>query len=135
MSRSGYVDDFDPWAMIRWRGAVSAAIRGRRGQALLRGLADAMDAMPEKRLIADELESQGEHCALGVVGKNRGVDMADIEPDNEHQVSSAFNIAKALAQEIVFINDEACVFDETPEQRWVRVRRWVEDNLIEVGHE
>lgn len=26
MSRSGYVDDCDVWALIRWRGAVKQAI-------------------------------------------------------------------------------------------------------------
>jgi hypothetical protein len=36
MSRSGYSDDLENWSLIRWRGAVASAIRGRRGQAFLR---------------------------------------------------------------------------------------------------
>jgi hypothetical protein len=36
MSRSGYSDDCDGWALIRWRGAVNSAIKGRRGQQALR---------------------------------------------------------------------------------------------------
>lgn len=52
MSRSGYVDDGEQWDMIRWRGAVNSAIRGKRGQAFLRELRDALDAMPEKRLVS-----------------------------------------------------------------------------------
>lgn len=32
MSRCGYSDDYDQWALIRWRGAVESAIRGKRGQ-------------------------------------------------------------------------------------------------------
>lgn len=36
MSRSGYTDEDDIWAMIRWRGAVTSAIRGKRGQQALR---------------------------------------------------------------------------------------------------
>ncbi len=63
MSRSGYSDDLDSWALIRWRGQVASAIRGRRGQAVLRDLLAALDAMPEKALVASELETpQGEVC-------------------------------------------------------------------------
>lgn len=42
MSRSGYTDDCDDqWALIRWRGAVNSAIKGKRGQQALRGRLDA----------------------------------------------------------------------------------------------
>ena len=57
MSRSGYVDEIENWALIRWRGQVASAIRGRRGQRLLRDLLVALDAMPEKELIVHELET------------------------------------------------------------------------------
>lgn len=61
MSRSGYVDDMcDQWAMICYRGAVSSAIRGRRGQAFLREMLAALDAMPEKRLISGALVFDGQ---------------------------------------------------------------------------
>ena len=33
MSRSGYTDECDGWELVRWRGAVNSAIRGKRGQA------------------------------------------------------------------------------------------------------
>lgn len=57
MSRSGYSDDYDGdnWDLIRWRGAVTSAIRGKRGQAFLREALAALDAMPEKQLIAGDL--------------------------------------------------------------------------------
>lgn len=129
MSRSGYVDDLDEWAVIRWRGAVKAALRGRRGQNLLRDLAEAMDDMPKKRLIADDLERQGQYCALGVVGKARGMDLKAIDPHDEYQVADAFNIAMALAKEVVFENDEGGWYNETPEMRWERMRKWVDRNL------
>lgn len=61
MSRSGYVDDMcDEWAMIRYRGAVKSAIRGKRGQAFLREMLAALDAMPEKRLTAGALIFDGQ---------------------------------------------------------------------------
>jgi hypothetical protein len=51
MSRSGYTDDVEySWRSIMWRGRVVSAIRGKRGQALLRDLLAALDAMPDKRL-------------------------------------------------------------------------------------
>ena len=31
MSRSGYEDGLEMWDLIRWRGAVASAIRGKRG--------------------------------------------------------------------------------------------------------
>ena len=62
MSRSGYSEDCDGRELIMWRGAVAAAIRGKRGQRALRELVVALDAMPAKRLITDALEIDGEYC-------------------------------------------------------------------------
>lgn len=132
MSRSDYSEDCDDnWSTIRWRGAVASAIRGKRGQAFLRDLAEAMDAMPVKRLIAEELQADGEFCTIGVLGNARGIDMAKIDPDDADQVADAFGISSAMAREIVYENDERIYFkaNETPEQRWIRMRKWVEDKL------
>ncbi len=128
MSRAGYDDECDGWALIRWRGAVNASIKGKRGQKLLQELATGMDAMPAKRLIANKLVTSGDFCALGVVGCNRGIDLAEIDPEDSVEVAKQFDIADALAREIVFVNDEMGSFKETPEQRWVRVRSWVARN-------
>lgn len=127
MSRSGYSDDSDDnWSFICWRGAVESAIRGKRGQAFLRELLAALDALPERKLIANELEvSDGAVCAIGAVGKARGVDMSKIDPEDMERVAGKFGIADALAKEIVWMNDEAGHWKETPEQRFERVRKWV----------
>lgn len=107
MSRSGYSDDCDGWALIRWRGAVQAAIRGRRGQAMLRELVQALDALPEKRLARDALSTDdGEYCTLGALGRARGLDLAAIDPDDREAVASAFGVAEAMAAEIMFLNDD-----------------------------
>jgi len=107
MSRSGYCDDLDNWDLIRWRGAVASAIRGARGQAMLRELRDALDALPEKRLAADSLvTADGECCALGSLGVARGMDLEPIDPDDREGVAAAFGVAEALAAEIMFLNDE-----------------------------
>lgn len=124
MSRHGYSDDIDEWALIRWRGQVASAIRGKRGQALLTDILAALDAMPEKALIAHELESeQGEVCTLGACGKRRGIDMSKLDPDEPDDVSAVFNAAPQLIREIAYHNDDWP--RETPEARWKRMRAWV----------
>lgn len=134
MSRHDYTEDIDDtWAHIRWRGAVSSAIRGKRGQAFLREMLAELDAMPVKRLIADELQQGGEFCAIGVVGKSRGVDMSDIDPEDAGAVARKFGISPALAREIVYMNDEGLqVFDEiSPERRWQKMRNWVASQITQ----
>ena len=163
MSRAGYYeDDDDPLALGRWRAQVMSATRGRRGQQFLRDLLASLDAMPEKRLITDELEvsleadvkraeawaeitglptkdyhkfykrpetyKDGDVCALGALGRSRGLPVAEINPTNHEQISTAFDIAEPLAREVVYINDE-CGYGETPEARWVRVRAWVSNQI------
>jgi hypothetical protein len=127
MSRSGYSEDLDTWDLIRWRGQVASAIRGKRGQKLLSELVAALEALPDKRLIAGELETEtGELCALGAVGKRRGIDMRNLDPDEPEQVAGAFDIAPQLAREIVYCNDE---YAGSPEQRYERMLRWAKDRL------
>jgi hypothetical protein len=107
MSRSGYSDDCDGWALIRWRGAVKQAINGARGQAMLRELVQALDALPEKRLASGSLvTAEGEYCTLGALGRARGMDMAPIDPEDREAVAKAFGVAEALAAEIMYLNDE-----------------------------
>lgn len=134
MSRSGYSEDYDDeWRLIMWRGAVSSAIRGKRGQKLLRELAANMDAMPDKRLIAHELVRDGDVCALGVVGKARGIEIEKIDPEDSSIVAAKFDIAEALAREIVWVNDEEGRHTEAPEERFRRVRAWVSQHILEAA--
>lgn len=130
MSRSGYSDDLDSWDLIKWRGQVASAIRGKRGQALLRDLVTALDAMPEKSLVAGDLETKdGEVCALGAAGKARGMELSEIDPEDYDAVAKAFDIAHQLAQEIAYENDESGPWDETPEHRWQRMRDWAVSHI------
>lgn len=126
MSRSGYSDIEDNWAIIKYRGQVASAMRGKRGQAFLRDLAKAMDAMPKKALIAHELQNDGCVCAIGSVGQARGVDMSKLDPDDIETVAAKFDVAPQLAREVVYENDEGGGYvRETPEKRWSRMRDWV----------
>lgn len=130
MSRSGYSDDMDDMlALGRWRAQVASAIRGKRGQAFLRELAAAMDAMPEKSLITGDLVTPaGECCTIGVVCKARGLDVCQVDEHAPEEVGNFVGIAHQLAAEIAYENDE---YDrsETPEQRWVRMRAWVAEHI------
>lgn len=132
MSRSGYNEDIDNmWDLIRYRGQVASAIKGKRGQAFLREMIAALDAMPEKRLIAHELRKGGEVCALGSVGVKRGIELEKLDPDDYDTLSGVFGIAHQLVQEIEFENDEVGSYKETPELRWQRIHNWASRNLIE----
>lgn len=124
MSRSGYTEDCENLAM--WRGQVASAIRGKRGQAFLRDLVAALDAMPEKKLIEGDLQDEGGAvCALGALGVKRGLDVESMDTYDYEALGKTFNIAHQLAQEVMFENDEACWRGrETPEERWARVRAW-----------
>jgi hypothetical protein len=130
MSRSGYSDeyDYDPWGLIKWRGAVASAIRGRRGQAFLKEMLQALDVLTDKRLISCELETpDGAVCALGAVGKLRSLDMSGIDPTDRETVAATFGLANALVSEITYENDEGIGYwvNETPEARFQRMRAWV----------
>ena len=130
MNRSGYYYDIDDfWAHIRWRGAVKSAIRGKRGQAFLREMLAAMDAMPSKRLIAHNLQKGGEVCAIGTIGVARGIDMAVIDVEDYDKVADVFGVSAALVREIEYENDDNW-HRETPEGRFVRVRQWAKNQLL-----
>lgn len=128
MSRSGYTEDHDDnWALIKWRGQVASAIRGKRGQAFLKELIEALDTMPEKRLIAWELRKDGQVCALGALGVKRGVDLESLDPYDYDTLSATFGVAHQLVQEIEWINDEV---GRAPEHRWQTVRDWACKQLL-----
>jgi len=132
MSRSGYSEDYgcdNQWDLIRWRGAVASAIRGARGQLFLKEMLAAFDAIEPKRLIANDLIKGGEVCAIGSVGIKRGVDMTKFDPDDREGVAGVFGISPAMAAEIAFENDEGGPYNETPENRYARMRRWIEAQI------
>lgn len=127
MTKSGYTDDYEDTGLLNlYRQAVNRAIHGKRGQSFLRKLRDALDAMPTKRLIVDEIRNDsGDVCALGAVDPHaKGYDADDL--------AQYFGIARSMAAEIVYLNDEADHWRqrETPEQRWTRMRAWVDKQIV-----
>lgn len=139
MSRSGYNDDWNDddranWRMIRYRGAVTSAFRGKRGQAFLKEMQAALEGLPNKRLIANNLMHGGEVCALGAVGVARRKDMRGLKYHDQDECEAAeeiayfFGIANSMAREIMYENDEMG-YKTTPEQRYNRMLRWVESQI------
>lgn len=125
MSRCGYTDDFD-CSDSAWKATCASArarsLSGKRGQAFLKELIAALDSMPVKKLVANSFaRSDGEFCALGVVGNARGLKMDDllyIDDDidnpgcNNELTAKRFGISKSMANEIMYLNDEGLVHDE-----------------------
>ena len=147
MSRSGYSEDCENLGL--WRGAVESAIRGKRGQAFLREMAAALDAMPVKELVANDVVRDSEHvCAMGAVVLARKLDVTEIDVYDAKDTADLLGIAGALAQEIAYENDECgdrvetegppryvggvVHRRETAAERWTRMRKWVDGNLYPV---
>lgn len=128
MSRSGYSEGWDDtWSMICYRGRVTSAVRGKRGQQFFLDLLKALEDMPVKELIAGELEvvegDTSSVCAIGALGRARGMDMSRLDPEDPGPIADAFGIAEVLAREVVYANDEQ--FDRaTPADRWWQMRCW-----------
>lgn len=117
VNRSGYSDDCENWDLIRWRGAVASALGGKRGQATLREIAAALDALPTKELIAESLVNEdGAFCTLGALGHARGIDMTLIDAEDRQSVAEAFGIAEAMAAEIMFVNDK-----HVDDWKWIEI--------------
>jgi hypothetical protein len=106
-----------------WRGMIASASRGKRGQAFFRALVEALDAMPEKRLVEGELETEeGAVCALGALGKAKGVAIGKVDTEDWDRLGELFDISPKLAQEVMFVNDEGGA--RAAENRWKLVRDW-----------
>lgn len=141
MSRSGYSDENEDNTLGLWRGNIDRATCGKRGQVFFRELALALDAMPVKRLVKGELETDdGEVCSLGALRKAKGVALDPLIECDWDELGEAFNVAPMLTQEVMYHNDERGDFDyetqryrdaeETPEQRWARMRKWAAEQII-----
>lgn len=131
MSRHGYTEDDMDWALICWRGQVASAIRGRRGQAMLKSLLAALDAMKHKRLIhGDLITEEGDCCAIGALLRERETPNArNMHEDNE-AIAEELDVSECLVREIEYENDEGVFFPEEEEARWTRMRKWTEKYIV-----
>jgi hypothetical protein len=90
VSRISYSEEEDyPGQFNLWQANLMRSVRGRAGQAALRELKTALDAMPEKRLIEGHLVKDGEVCTVGAFalgkvmskGKAREEALAELEAE------------------------------------------------------
>jgi hypothetical protein len=117
MTRSCYSEDFGddyPGQMELYRANVRRSIRSAKGQARLRELRDALDAMPEKRLAADVFLDPANACALGVWarahrGMNAALDAAVDGFDGDDQGTAdllgKFGWPRLVVLDLVYEND------------------------------
>jgi len=120
-----------------WRANLRRTMQSERGQAFLQELLEALDALPQKRLIQGAMQQGREVCALGAVGLKRRINLGGLDSRNHDELAAAFGISSMLVQEIAYWNDqgmEACLFGlteggrwkvNTPESRFTFVRAWV----------
>ena len=150
MSRVVYNED-DPIIPYDFQErTVQNAIEGKRGQAALRLLIRALDAMPQKRIIDGWLTKDGDVCTVGAMVMQRRIEAGDSrekalgylmgyqdELNREESwdwadiatlASKQLNIARYMAFELVEITDEWTI-RMSPERRWQFVRDWAVRNL------
>jgi hypothetical protein len=140
-----YQDDYgdaEPWMEGQQAGALRSAIRGQRGQRLLRDLVAGLEALPSPELSAGALEDEdtGCCCAFGVVRRYRGAaavplyfDPMEADLDPPH-FAEPFDVAPALAWEVVEVNEGSSDsnMEAARRQRWERVRAWAVKHLAGV---
>ena len=134
--------DAEPWMEGQQAGALRSAIRGQRGQRLLRDLVAGLEALPSPELSAGALEDEdtGCCCAFGVVRRYRGAaavplyfDPMEADLDPPH-FAEPFDVAPALAWEVVEVNEGSSDsnMEAARRQRWERVRAWAVKHLAGV---
>lgn len=127
--------------------ATKNALKGKRGQAALKELEEALLAMPEKRLIEGGLcDNAGGVCAVGAMAVHRQVKaglmtredamtmIATKYGDDFHATlevgREVLGLLGCVAVEFAYVNDEeACA--STPEDRYDIVLNWVRE---QIGH-
>lgn len=138
MSRSGYSEEIeDQGSLNLYRASVDRALCGKRGQAFLREMLVALDAMPVKELVAEEIVRDEAHvCALGAVALARKIDVSAMDVYDQDKIGQLFGIARSMAAEIAYENDECgrryrggTYRDDTPQERWERMRAWVAEQI------
>ena len=142
MSRYCDSDDYDwePWMEGQAAGAMRSAIRGRRGQQLLRDLIAGLDALPVQELAAGALEDfeTGCVCALGAVRLQRGAEAVPLsfdldDPDIDwRDLAKPFDISETLAHAVISENEYSSKRndEQSRRRRWQSVRAWAVGNLL-----
>lgn len=143
-----YDEDFPNQAEL-YRANVQRALKGKRGQAFLKELEEALVALPEKKLIEGRICEMGKVCAMGALALKRRVSsgekiedalrwLEDEAPQEGYADETAafmekhFGVLGCLAMEVAYTNDERRQKDPTEEARYEKVLTWVRENIAKV---
>lgn len=145
MSRFDYDDGDSDWTAARQAledHNIQRALNGRKGQALLRELEQALLALPTKRLTDEWLDDDGaghrDVCIISALAVYREMArtlgdydeaLADLPPLDDPDDVAAFatrrlGIVKTLGWYLQWVNDEGFPV-ASPEERWARMLAWV----------
>lgn len=129
-----------------WESAFARAVRGPRGQRLLRELEAALLAMPDRRLAEGAIARDGMVCAVGAYVAMRRVnegaswgqaiaaleaERGDGEDDDDLAamwLGESLGMARTIAWELAFANDES-YGGMMPEARHAAILRWVRRHI------
>lgn len=130
--RIGYSDEEDfPGQFELWQANCQRSLAGAKGQAALKELEAALLALPDKRLIVEQLQDEeGAVCSIGAVVKQRGLSQNDLvsDPDEMEEVGVELGMPRLTAWKIVEMNDIYWDF-VTPEVRYSKMLTWVQSQI------
>lgn len=164
MSRSGYSEDYEPSNTADWlrccayNANTKRHLAGRRGQAFLWELYQALTDLPSRELVPDTMaDEHGGVCALGAVAARRGTPFLPDDPPDEEDcgddwsfaegIAARLGIKDMMAREVMEANDEDRSIEvpgpaadrysrlyraETDHERWARMRRWIVSRLRDI---
>ena len=152
MSRFGYDPEYDTdygskeFQAAVWDRNYARSLRGRKGQAALRELRDALRALSPRRLIEGfcetTIDDDGNEvisgvCAIGAMYVARGLPVdnymqsEDFSSWDTADVGESMGMSNTMAFGIAYRNDET-YSDLTPESRWWAMYAWVLQQIREV---
>lgn len=122
-------EDF-PGQCALYQANCDRSVHGKQGQKSLRELEQALLALPDKRLIADELETQeGEVCAIGALKRFKGIEHVQHDPEVDmDMIGVELGMPRLVAWSVVALNDHEYDY-MTPEQRYTAMLNWVQHQL------
>lgn len=86
---------------------VHQALRGRRGQSILREIEEALVALPARRLIQGEfVTASGEVCALGALAVARGRSSGLSRAETATEIRRAINLREGADELAEIVGDE-----------------------------
>lgn len=141
-----YDEDFANQAAL-YNANTERCLKGKRGQAFLKEMEAALLTLPQKKLINGAVCQEGQVCAIGALALKRKRDAGDSiaaalywlekEAPDEWQESDAtadyaeehLDVLRRLAFRMAWVNDLKEPEEETPEQRYERVLKWVRSKI------